>query len=62
MTGEEMAENVMAHDKMDEGSDGDEEEVPPICKIKLFEVRSHLDDLIIFIDSSVVTRDVGGFP
>jgi hypothetical protein len=30
----------------------DGEEGPPIFKIKLFELRSHFDDLITYIDSS----------
>jgi hypothetical protein len=44
--------SVLARDKTDQESDGDEEGGPLICRIMLFELRSHLDDLIIFIDSS----------
>jgi hypothetical protein len=43
---------VRARDKTDEESDGDEEKGPPIYKINLSELRYHLDNLIIFIDSS----------
>jgi hypothetical protein len=43
---------VMARDKTDKESEDDEEGGPPICKIMLFELRSHLDDLITIIDSS----------
>jgi hypothetical protein len=42
----------MARDKTKEESDNDEEEGPPTCKIKLSELRSHLDYLITFINSS----------
>jgi hypothetical protein len=52
MTEREVAEEVMACYKMDEESNNDEEEGPPICKIKLSELRSHLNDLITFIPSS----------
>jgi hypothetical protein len=47
----EIAEEVMARNKTDEESD-DEEEEPPTCKMKLSELRSHLDYSTIFIDSS----------
>jgi hypothetical protein len=43
---------LMARDRTDEESGDYEEEGPPICKIKLSELRSHLDGLIIFIESS----------
>jgi hypothetical protein len=36
----------------DDDDDDDDEEGPSICKIKLSGLRSHLDDLITFIDSS----------
>jgi hypothetical protein len=50
MTEREIAEEVMAHDKTDGESDDDEEEGPPICKIKLSELRFRLNDLITLID------------
>jgi hypothetical protein len=54
MTEREIAEEVLAHDKTNEERDDEEEEEewPPICKIKKCELRSHLEDLITFIDSS----------
>jgi hypothetical protein len=50
MAEREISEGAMARNKTDEESD--EEEGPPTCKIKLSELRSHLDYLITFIDSS----------
>jgi hypothetical protein len=34
MTRVKMSEDITAHDKTDEESDGDEEEGPPFCRIK----------------------------
>jgi hypothetical protein len=43
----------LAHNKTDnKESDDDEEEGPPIWKIKLSELKSHYDDLIPFMNSS----------
>jgi hypothetical protein len=50
MTERGIADEIMARDKTDEESGGDEEEGPSICKIKLSELRSHPDDLITSID------------
>jgi hypothetical protein len=40
---------VIAPDKTGDEGDGDDEEGLPTYKIKLSELRSHLDDLITFI-------------
>lgn len=41
---------VITRDKADRESDQHEENGPPVCKIKLSELRSHLNELVTFIN------------
>jgi hypothetical protein len=43
---------VFTRDKADRESDDHEENGPPVCKIRLSELRSHLNELVTFINLS----------
>ena len=50
MTESEIADEVLIKESENESEDSEEESIPP--KMKLSTVRSHLDDVISFIDDS----------